>query len=174
VAFVPGGTAAPGPATISSLWDVPVTRSEAWRPYSPATFGVKFRSDVAGQVTGIRFWKASSSDTGPHTGLLYSSTGAVLAQATFTSETATGWQQVNFANPVSIAANTTYIAAYHSPSGFSLLTDYFYRQGVDAVPLHAPKYGVDGPNGLWSVGNTPAFPTQSRGNNYWVDLLFKQ
>ena len=36
----------------------------------------------------------------------------LLATATFTSETATGWQQVTFANPVAIAADTVYVAAY--------------------------------------------------------------
>ena len=34
-----------------------------------------------------------------------------LATGTFTSETATGWQQVNFATPVMLPANTTYTAS---------------------------------------------------------------
>ena len=67
--------------------------------------GVRFRSDVAGVITGIRFYKGAQN-TGPHTGNLYTATGTVLASATFTNETASGWQQVTFASPVSIAANT--------------------------------------------------------------------
>src|SRR5205823_5141937 len=69
--------------------------------------GIKFTSATAGTINGIRFFK-TSGNTGTHIGELYSSTGARLAQATFTGETATGWQTVLFSSPVSITANTTY------------------------------------------------------------------
>src|SRR5262249_27222657 len=61
--------------------------------------GVKFRSDVAGFVTGIRFYK-SETNTGTHLGSLWSSTGTRLATATFTGESASGWQQLDFTPPV--------------------------------------------------------------------------
>ena len=70
---------------------------------SPVELGLKFRSDVAGTITGIRFYKASTN-TGSHVANLWSSSGTKLATATFTGETASGWQQVNFASPVSITA----------------------------------------------------------------------
>ena len=60
--------------------------------------GVKFRSDVAGTVTGVRFYKAAAN-TGTHTGSLWSADGTRLAQATFTRESATGWQTVTFSSP---------------------------------------------------------------------------
>ena len=47
--------------------------------------GVKFRSDVAGFVRGIRFYKGPGN-TGVHTGALWSSTGTKIATATFTAE----------------------------------------------------------------------------------------
>ena len=75
---------------------------------------MKFRSDVAGYVTGVRFYKAAGN-TGTHVGNLWSSTGTRLATATFTGETASGWQQVTFSPPVAIAANTVYVASYHCP-----------------------------------------------------------
>ena len=40
--------------------------------------------------------------------------GTLLASATFTNESASGWQQVNFSNPVPITAGTTYVASYHT------------------------------------------------------------
>ena len=40
-----------------------------------------------------------------------------LATATFTNETATGWQQANFASPVAVTAGTTYVASYLAPNG---------------------------------------------------------
>jgi hypothetical protein len=139
---------------------------------NPLTLGVKFRSDVAGQITGIRFWKASPNDNGTHIGLLYTSSGALLAQATFTAETTGGWQQVNFATPVAISPGVTYVAAYYTTSGFSAHGTYFLNTGADAPPLHALKSGVDGANGLYSYGAPARMPLSSRGANYWVDVVF--
>ena len=139
---------------------------------TPATLGVKFRSDVSGLVTGIRFYKGAGNN-GTHIGLLYSSTGTPLAQATFTGETAAGWQQVNFSSAVSIAANTTYIAAFFTTSGFAYTANHFTSSGTDNPPLHALQSGVDGPNGVYVYGGTPQFPSSTyAGANYWVDLLF--
>jgi Domain of unknown function (DUF4082) len=70
--------------------------------------GVKFRIDVAGFITGVRFYKGSAN-IGTHVGNLWTSAGQLLASATFVNETASGWQQVNFATPVAIAANTIYV-----------------------------------------------------------------
>ena len=54
----------------------------------PATeVGVKFQADAFGTVTGIRFYKASTN-TGTHIGNLWTSSGQLLATATFTGETA--------------------------------------------------------------------------------------
>ena len=50
------------------------------------------------------------------------SSGTLLASATFTNETASGWQQVNFSQPVAIAANTTYVAATWRPNGHYSVT----------------------------------------------------
>jgi hypothetical protein len=106
-------------------------------------------------------------------GLLFSRTGTLLAQATFTAETGSGWQQVNFASPVLIAPNTTYIAAYFTTSGCAADGRYFLSRGANTPPLEALQYGRDGGNGVYSYGNSPRFPVVSRGANYWVDLVFK-
>ncbi len=66
---------------------------------SAIELGVKFRASVGGTITGLRFYK-SSTNTGTHIGQLWSSTGTLLGQATFTNETSSGWQQVNLASPV--------------------------------------------------------------------------
>ena len=147
------------------------TPNEAWTSDNAVTLGVKFRSDAAGTITGIRFWKNSPLDNGTHIGLLYSASGDVLAQALFSSETGSGWQQVTFAFPVSINPNTTYVAAYYTTSGWSADGTYFLRQGVDTPPLHAGSSG-DTLNGLYTYGSSPQFPVKSRGANYWVDVLF--
>ena len=141
---------------------------------SPVELGVKFRSDVAGTITGIRFYK-SSANTGTHIGNLWSSTGTKLATATFTGESASGWQQVNFATPVAISATTVYVASYHCDNGhYSAEGNYFASTGVDNPPLHALASGVSGANGVYAYGASSAFPTQSwNTTNYWVDVLFQ-
>jgi len=139
---------------------------------NPVTVGVKFRSDVSGSVTGIRFYKGAGNN-GTHIGLLYSSTGSLLSQATFTAESASGWQQVSFSLPVNISANTTYIAAYFTNSGFAYGSQFFTSTGVDIAPLHFLRSGVDGPNGVYMYGGAPQFPSQSYADaNYGVDVVF--
>jgi hypothetical protein len=135
--------------------------------------GMRFRSDVAGSVIGVRFYKAPG-DTGPHVGHLWTSTGELLATATFTAETASGWQEATFTAPVAIGTGTDYIVSYHSPAGrYAGDNDVFSASGVDAAPLHAPASTPEARNGLYLVG-ADGFPSQSyRDSNYYVDVLFR-
>jgi hypothetical protein len=134
--------------------------------------GVKFRSDVAGRITAIRFYKGATN-TGTHTAALWSGTGTRLASATFSGETASGWQQVNLATPVAIQADTTYVASYHAPNGhYAGDNGYFSTAGVDRGPLHALRDGLDGGNGVYAYGSASAFPTNTfASSNYWVDVV---
>jgi hypothetical protein len=159
-----------GPFTIWSSSATP-TNVDIADP-NAVELGVKFRSDVAGQISGIRFYK-SAANTGVHVGNLWSSTGTLLASATFTSETSSGWQQVNFSTPVSIQANTTYVASYHTNVGHYSENDYYFtNSGVDNAPLHALKDGVDGGNGVYVYGSSSGFPNQAYlASNYWVDVV---
>ncbi|MGE5644760.1 MAG: DUF4082 domain-containing protein, partial [Acidobacteriota bacterium] len=156
-----------------SIWAPTVTPTTVDSDTDSVELGMKFRSDVAGTVTGVRFYKAAAN-TGTHTGHLWSSTGALLASVTFSGETASGWQQANFTTPVAIAANTTYVVSYHAPNGrYSANTGFFTSAGVDNTPLHALRSGVDGPNGVYVYGTAIAFPNQTfQDTNYWVDVVF--
>ena len=78
--------------------------------------GVKLRSDVAGFITGIRFYK-TAGNTGTHTGSLWSTAGTNLGTVTFTGESSTGWQEAIFDSPIAIDADTTYVASYHTTVG---------------------------------------------------------
>jgi hypothetical protein len=135
--------------------------------------GTKFRSDVSGFVTGARFYKAAAN-TGTHVAHLWTSTGTLLATATFTGESASGWQQVLFPSPVPISANATYIVSYLAPNGhYSGPDNYFQSAGVDNAPLHALRNGVDGPNGVYVYTTTGGFPTQTYlSESYFVDVVF--
>ncbi len=71
---------------------------------------------MRGTITGVRFYKAATN-TGTHVGSLWSRPASCSRQATFTNETASGWQQVSFSTPVTITGGTTYVAGYFAPSG---------------------------------------------------------
>ena len=143
----------------------------------PVELGLKFRSESNGFITGIRFYKAAKN-TGTHVAHLWSTSGTLLASATFTGESASGWQQVNFAQPVAVSANTIYIASYFAPVGhYSANTGYFSRRGTDNAPLHAPADGPSGPNGIYYYSSNPrsgGLPRNGyQATNYWVDVVFQ-
>jgi methionine-rich copper-binding protein CopC len=164
-------TSGPGACPCSIFASSSVPTNPASTDTSAVEVGVKFRADINGQITGIRFYKGTGN-TGTHVGNLWTSTGTLLATATFTAETADGWQQVNFATPVPVTAGTTYVASYHAPVGrYSGDSGYFNTAAVNS-PLTALANGTDGPNGLYRYGAS-AFPTNSFGAaNYWVDVVF--
>jgi hypothetical protein len=157
-----------------SIWSSSAVPGTAEVPDTNAVeLGVKFRSDVDGYITGIRFYKGVDN-TGPHVGNLWTSSGTLLATATFTSESDTGWQQVTLSAPVAIAANTTYVASYHTDVGhYAADGGYFASSGVDNPPLHAMANGTGGGNGVYQYGATSTFPDQTYDSlNYWVDIVF--
>ena len=164
-----------GPAAVPTTIDSGSTAS--------TEVGVKFKVDTFGYVTGIRFYKASLN-TGTHIGSLWSSNGQLLASATFTNESASGWQQVNFANPVALNKDTTYVASYLAPKGhYSADGGYFYTTpklgpsptitNVDSPPLHALRNSNGTTNGVFTKSTTSAFPSSSSdAANYYVDPVF--
>ena len=140
---------------------------------NPVELGVRFRTDVDGFVTGVRFYKGAGN-TGTHIGSVWSTGGTRLATATFTGETATGWQQVNFATPLAVTANTVYVASYFAPNGrYAADLRYFASTGVDTPPVHLLRDGVSGANGLYAYGSSSRFPASTYlSTNYWVDVVF--
>lgn len=134
--------------------------------------GVKFRSTQNGFITGVRYYKGAGA-TGVHIGQLWTAAGANLAQATFTNETASGWQQVLFSSPVAITAGVTYVASYYSPSGDYASTENYFAQAVVNDPLRGLADGEDGVNGLYKYTALPEMPNAGYlSTNYWVDVLF--
>ena len=126
------------PPASTTIWPTGATPTTAdIGPESAAELGVKFRSDVAGSIAGIRFYK-SAANTGVHVGNLWSSAGELLASAVFTNETASGWQEALFAAPAAIDSNTIYVASYHANDGhYSVDLNYFDGTGADTPPLRA-------------------------------------
>jgi hypothetical protein len=129
--------------------------------------GMEFRSGKSGQISAIRYYKAPS-ETGTHTGRIWSSTGTLLASVTFTNETASGWQQQTLATPLNIQANTTYVVSVNSNTYYA-----FTSNGLGTTLTNGDLSAVaDGSNGVYDF--TPgSFPAQSYQNsNYFRDVVF--
>ncbi|WP_433240078.1 DUF4082 domain-containing protein [Streptosporangium sp. CA-135522] len=158
---------------VTSLWDAStIPAVTAHSDPNAITVGVKFRATTDGAIRGIRFYKGSQN-TGTHIGSLWTGGGQQLASATFTGESASGWQQVNFSTPVTIDADTTYVASYFTPTGnYSMNRPYFGSQYANG-PLIALANGAEGGNGVYRYAGTNAFPNSTfQATNYWVDVVF--
>ena len=143
--------------------------------------GVKFQSSTYGSITGLRFYK-STANTGTHVGSLWSASGQLLARATFSNETASGWQSVSFSPAVTVMPNATYVVSYLAPNGHEAGDGGYFYPGPSpsqaggynytSPPLKAVS-NTDSPNGLYTYTNSPAFPTSTfNAANYWVDPVF--
>ena len=131
--------------------------------------GLQFQSSTAGSIVGVEFWKGSLN-TGTHVADLWTSNGQLLASATFSNESSSGWQQVLFTTPVSINANTTYVVSYFTTASDVSYTGGALSSNVTNGSLTALKGG-----GVYAYGSSSMFPSQSNGQNgsYWVDPLFE-
>jgi hypothetical protein len=161
-------TTAPPPDCPCTLFGQQVPANPSSSDTDALELGVRFTTDVPGQITGVRFYKGTGN-TGTHTGTLWTATGSVLATGTFTNESATGWQTLTFASPVDIVPGTTYTASYHTNTGHQAFNNAFFDSEYASNPLR----GVAGSNGVYLVGAS-GFPTNSYNNtNYWVDVVFQ-
>jgi hypothetical protein len=134
--------------------------------------GLKFKSSSAGLIKGIRFFSPVNA-SGKYTGHLWTAGGTLLDSVVFTAVSSSGWQEAMFATPLSIAADSIYIASYHTASGRYSATSGGLTNSVTNGPLTALGSGVSGGNGLYSYGSSPTFPVNSfNATNYWVDVIF--
>ena len=130
------------------------------------TLGVRFASDTAGTITGVKFYKGPNN-TGAHVGTLWSRTGTKLAEGTFTGESSSGWQTLTFSQPVTIAKDTEYIASYRAPAGMYSVTPGGLGSDVPGSPLRTPSDG-----GSYTYGT--GFPDARSSANYLVDVVFER
>jgi hypothetical protein len=123
------------------------------------------------------YWKTRyeklSNNTGTHVVNLWSTSGTLLGSATASGETPSGWQVAPFATPVPIAANTIYVASYHSNTGGYAVDPNYFGADVNSGALHALSSSSSGGNGVYAYGANSTFPNGSyNASNYWVDIIF--
>ena len=167
----PEATAPPCPCTVFGS-STPTGGAVDSGDSTAVNVGMAFSVDQPGYITGMRFYKAAAN-TGTHTGDLWSSSGTLLASATFTGETGSGWQQVTFSTAVAVSVGTTYVVSYTDPNGhYSATNGTFSSANVNSPPLFGLATTTT-PDGLYSIGASASFPTQTyQGDNYWVDPVF--
>jgi methionine-rich copper-binding protein CopC len=164
-------TPAPGVCPCSIWPDSTLPAIPSENDFSSVEVGVVFTPSHNGTITGIRFYKGAAN-TGTHVGSLWTSSGTLLESVTFTGESAAGWQQANFATPISVTAGSTYVASYLAPSGGFAITASGLSSAVTNGPLTAVAYGTSGGNGVYVYTSSVAFPTAAYNANYWVDVVF--
>ncbi len=151
----------------ATLFDSATPATPSVADDSAVELGVTFQPKVNGSVSAIRFYKGSGN-TGTHTGSLWSASGSRLATATFTNETASGWQTVTLAKPVSVTAGTRYVASYYAPRARYAAAQNFFAGSFTKGDLTVPANG-----GVYSYGAS-GFPRSSyKATNYYVDIVFQ-
>ncbi len=163
VIWVPSGTARAG----VTIWGTAAPASLVSQTDDSAVeLGTQFTTVADGTVSGLRFWKLPSQ-SGFHTGTLWTSSGTKLATTAFTNETAGGWQFASFSKPVKLLAGKKYVVSYFAPKGGYAQTRAF--TGHSTTPDLSVKLGA----GVFRHGSTSKFPTHRWDNSqYWVDVVF--
>lgn len=176
-------SAAPGSSLTSSLWNNSPINPNGYNDGSPINIATVFKSDVAGLVTGVKFYnQAGGNASGVDVGKLWSCKtadcnpaggGTELATANFSSDATAGWKAVTFSTPVSISPDTYYVVSHYSPSGVYSATPSYFMNSYDNAPLHSPASATT-PNGRYDLNLGANFPGASYGStNYWVDVNFQ-
>ena len=153
-----------------SIWQdgTPTGASDA-ADASPVNLGVQFQAASSGYITGVRFYK-EADNAGTQTGALWSASGTLLASGTFTNETASGWQELDFSSPVAVSAGTTYVASYFTSAGHYAAT----QEGLASAVTNGPLTALVG-GGVYAYGSSNAFPSSTyNATNYWVDVVYSQ
>lgn len=139
--------------------------------------GLKFTVARPVVLDLVKFYKAAAN-TGTHVATLFgivptgypnAASAVILAQRTFTGETASGWQSV--ALGYLAMPGVDYTVAVHMPVGhYSFASGYFASQIVRGTLTFPVAAGV-----FAATANPDVRPTISAGNaHYWVDLSWSE
>ncbi len=132
----------------------------------PVTLGMAFRPTADGVVSGVRFFK-NADNYGTRKVALWSNSGNLLAEITPAAESPYGWQQVDFASPVSVSKNATYTVSYVAPRG-----RYAYTAGGLGSSITRGPLTTEAGGGRYTYGS--GAPTNTSSANYFVDVVFNR
>ena len=135
---------------------------------------MKFQTSRQVRITGIRIYRVDPADL---TGSLWTADGSLLARGTFSSRPTNAWQDMTFADPVTIVPGRTYIASYFTPgTRYAFRHRYFTNKALTVGPITALR-AVDGnPNGVFCYDDQKCgfFPVHGhKDSTYWVTPLWQ-
>lgn len=133
---------------------------------NPVELGVKLTVSQSGRMVAVRFYK-SAGESGTHTARIWNANGTLLRTQTFGTETASGWQSVPLASPLTLTANQTVVVSVNANARYAVASSGFVTP-LTAGTLTAPG----GSNGVYTY-TTGTFPTLSyQSTNYYRDVIF--
>ena len=157
-----------------SLWgDTAVPAVAAQTTPAPSSWASSSSSTSPATITGIRFYKGAGNTGHARRPPLDAARARCSPRRPSPARRRPGWQQVDFATPVAITANTTYVVSYYAPAGgYAVNGGYFDDDRRRQRPAaRAVQHGV-GRNGVYVYGGS-GFPTNTfNATNYWVDVVF--
>lgn len=151
---------------------------------NPICMCIEFRLTAAGDIRGLRYWRATASMPTNATGRIYKvsdQSEVAGTQVTFDGTGIVGdWVEELFATPVVPVIGDRYIAEIRMPNGFYTATASYFDSGAGATGVtssilraenfsdfQAPTPG----QGSFKEG-VHGFPTNNgNGANYWVDVI---
>ena len=134
----------------------------------PSERGVRFKVEVEGVMTELRYYR-TANETGAHTGHLWRSTGELLATVNFPASNDTagaGWRTVTLPTPLLLSPGQAYVLSVNANTRCAAIPGGFDRsRRVGAIVAFAEG------NGVFAVRNN--FPSQADQNtDYLRDLTF--
>ncbi|WP_426246810.1 DUF4082 domain-containing protein [Nocardioides sp. LHG3406-4] len=136
--------------------------------------GVRFRTARELRVTGVRIYRADPASV---RGSLWRSDGTLLARGTFPASSGNGWEDLRFADPVTVTPGETYVASYFTPgTKYAFRYGYFADSSRTVGPVTALRSTSESPNGIHCYDDAPcvSFPVNGyRSSTYWVTPIWQ-
>jgi hypothetical protein len=150
-----------------SLFSPSLTPTNNFTQAGGTNLGIVFTVTKPGQVTAVRFYRASGATTTAYIGAIWlTSTQALLGQVAFTGVSGIGWQQQAFGTPINVVPGTQYTASIFFPDGMFVYSSS--NPPITTGVLQAPVG-----QGLFNAVGSLAYPINNQANvNYFVDLVF--
>jgi len=159
--------------------EFPASGESNYNNNQPLELGVRFHVTQPGVISSVRFYKGTSN-TGQHIGHLFNEgTSTLIGTTTFSGESASGWQQQDFASPIPVMPGNIYVISVFMQSGMYAASAQGFGAGLDRTPIIAEYDDADNGglhNGVYDDTPTPlAVPPASgnNANNYWIDLVYR-
>lgn len=150
----------PPAATPQNIYTTQVPTTPNANDGGGITLASRFVSDTDGQVSGVRFYTATTLPVQP-VGLLYNDGGTELARVSFTNLVA-GWNTATFTTPVDVTAGTAYRVAYWSNG------PYVASSGL----LPITNGHLTASSGYFVYNGSPTFPDGQTTGAYFADVVY--